>query len=127
MIISLSLIVKISIQINFTKKTYFPHFINIKDNYNIKYERRDRIEIKIIGSDSLEGIKVKKQIKNIAKKQKLDINILEINDKNNIRKYKVQKTPTLVINDEIKYDLEKIDYNILKRLIIFCSLMKEKA
>ena len=59
----------------------------------------------------------------IIKKQKLEIDILEINDKNNIRKYKVLQTPTLVINDEYKYDGEKMDYNILKRLVIFCSLV----
>jgi len=53
----------------------------------------------------------------------MDINISETNDKNDIRKYKVLQTPTLVINDEYKYDLKKIDYNILKRLIIFCSLV----
>ena len=53
----------------------------------------------------------------------MDINIFETNDKNDIRKYKVLQTPTLVINDEYKYDLKKIDYNILKRLIIFCSLV----
>ena len=53
----------------------------------------------------------------------MNINVLELNDKNNIRKYKVLQTPTLVINDEIKYDLERIDYNILKRLVIFCSLI----
>jgi len=62
-------------------------------------------------------------LKNIAKQQKLDINILEISDKNNIRKYKVQQTPTLVINDEYKYDLKEINYNILKRLVIFCLSM----
>ncbi len=81
------------------------------------------IEIKIIGSESPLGRKVKKVLKNIARKQKLDIDILEINDENNIRKYKVQKTPTLVINDEIKYDVEEASYNILKRLVMFCSLI----
>lgn len=69
------------------------------------------------------GKKIKKDLKNIALKEQLDINILEVNDKNNIRKYKVLQTPTLIINDEIKYDLEKVDYNILKRLVIFCSLV----
>lgn len=64
---------------------------------------------------------MKKEIKNIAKKHQLDIDILEINDKNNMRKYKVQETPTLVINDEIKYDIEELNHNILKRLIMFYS------
>lgn len=68
------------------------------------------------------GKKIKKDLKNIAKKQQLDIDVLEINDKNNIRKYKVLQTPTLVINNEYKYD-KKMDYNILKRLVIFCSLV----
>ena len=49
-------------------------------------ERRDNIEIKIIGADTPEGTKIKKDLKRIAKKQKLDISILEMNDKNNIRK-----------------------------------------
>ena len=53
----------------------------------------------------------------------MDIDIHEMNDKNIIRKYKILQTPTLIINDEYKYDIKKIDYNILKRLIIFCSLV----
>ena len=53
----------------------------------------------------------------------MNINIYEINDKNNIRKYKVLQTPTLVINNEYKYDVKKIDYNILKRIVMFCSLV----
>ena len=53
----------------------------------------------------------------------MNIEILEINDNKNIRKYKVLQTPTLVINDEYKYDLKKFDYNVLKQLIIFCSLV----
>lgn len=83
-------------------------------------ERRDNIEIKIIGSDTPEGTKVKNNLKKIAKKQRLDISILEINDEKNIRKYKVLQTPTLIINDEYKCD-KKIDYSILKRLVAFYS------
>lgn len=81
-------------------------------------ERRDNIEVKIIGSDTPEGTKVKNDLKKIAKKQRLDISILEINDEKNIRKYKVLQTPTLIINDEYKCD-KKIDYSILKRLVAF--------
>ena len=83
-------------------------------------ERRDNIEVKIIGSDTPEGTKVKNDLKKIAKKQRLDIYILEINDEKNIRKYKVLQTPTLIINDEYKCD-KKIDYSILKRLVAFYS------
>ena len=83
-------------------------------------ERRDNIEVKIIGSDTPEGTKVKNDFKKIAKKQRLDISILEINDEKNIRKYKVLQTPTLIINDEYKCD-KKIDYSILKRLVAFYS------
>ena len=32
-------------------------------------------------------------------------------------------THKLVINDEYRYDLKKFDYSILKRLVMFCSLM----
>lgn len=83
-------------------------------------ERRDNIKVKIIGSDTPEGTKVKNDLKKIAKKQRLDISILEINDEKNIRKYKVLQTPTLIINDEYKCD-KKIDYSILKRLVAFYS------
>ena len=83
-------------------------------------ERRDNIEVKIIGSDTPEGTKVKNDLKKIAKKQRLDISILEINDEKNIRKYKVLQTPTLIIHDEYKCD-KKIDYSILKRLVAFYS------
>ena len=53
----------------------------------------------------------------------MNIEIHEFDDKKNIRKYKVLQTPTLIINNEYKYNLEKIDYNILRRLIMFCSLV----
>ena len=85
-------------------------------------EEDKNIEIKIIGSLSPKGMKVKKELKKIAKDEQIKIDILEVNDKNNIRKYKVLQTPTLVINDEYKYNVEKVDYNILKRLIMLCSL-----
>lgn len=84
-------------------------------------ERRDNIEVKIIGSDTPEGTKVKNDLKKIAKKQRLDISILEINDEKNIRKYKVLQTPTLIINDEYKCNYEKFDYSLLKRLVMFYS------
>ena len=84
-------------------------------------ERRDNIEVKIIGSDTPEGTKVKNELKKIAKKQRLDISILEINDEKNIRKYKVLQTPTLIINDEYKCNYEKFDYSLLKRLVMFYS------
>ena len=93
----------------------------IINKYNYKYERRDIIKIKIFGSDSPKGIKLKKEIINIAKKQNLDVDILEMNDKKNIRKYKILQTPTLVINDEIKYDVKEINNNILKRIIMLYS------
>ncbi|MBR3660587.1 MAG: thioredoxin family protein [Bacilli bacterium] len=89
----------------------------------LKYERRDNIEIKVIGSDVKDLKKVKKELAKIAKLEMMNINVQELNDKNNIRKYKVLQTPTLIINDEYKYDLNKIDYNILKRLVMFCSLV----
>lgn len=44
-----------------------------------------------------------------------------MNDKNNIRKYKVLQTPTLIINDEYKCNYEKFDYSLLKRLVMFYS------
>lgn len=84
-------------------------------------ERRNNIEIKIIETDFTKGKRIKKELKNIAKRQKINIDVLEINDINNIRKYNVLQTPTLIINDEYKYNLKKIDYNILNRLVIFGS------
>ncbi len=87
------------------------------------YERRDNIEIKIIGRNKKDYKKVKKELIKIADSEKMNIEVKEINDNINIRKYKVLQTPTLVINDEYKYDLKKIDYNILKRLVLFCSLV----
>ena len=47
--------------------------------------------------------------------------INNMNDKNNIRKYKVLQTPTLIINDEYKCNYEKFDYSLLKRLVMFYS------
>ena len=53
----------------------------------------------------------------------MNINIQELDDIENIQKYKVLQTPTLIINNEYKYDLKKFDYNLLKRLVMFCSLV----
>lgn len=68
-------------------------------------------------------MKLKRELEKIIKKQELDIDILEINDEKNIRKYKVLQTPTLVINDEYKYDVYEINNNILKEIVMFCSLV----
>ncbi|MBQ8892178.1 MAG: thioredoxin family protein [Bacilli bacterium] len=67
--------------------------------------------------------KIKRNLLKLAKDEKMYINIKEYNDESNLRKYKVLQTPTLIINDEYKYDLKKCDYNILKRLVMFCSLV----
>ena len=101
-------------------------FLSIKIHIRViylKYERRNNIEIKVIGSNYVKRKKIKNELAKIATNENINIKIQEFDDKNNIRKYKVLQTPTLIINDEYKYDIKKIDYNILKRLVMFCSLV----
>lgn len=57
------------------------------------------IEIKVIGSDNHNGIKLVKNIKKIN--CDVDINIKELNDEASLRKYNVKNTPAIIIDGKI--------------------------
>ena len=61
----------------------------------------DIIEIKIIGSNCSNGIKLKKELKRAVEKSQLDVEIFELNDENLRKKYRVQNIPALLIGEEI--------------------------
>lgn len=57
------------------------------------------IEIKIIGSDNHNGIKLIKNIKKIN--CDFDINIKELNDKDSLKRYNIKNTPAIIIDGKI--------------------------
>lgn len=61
----------------------------------------DIIEIKIIGSNCSNGIKLKKELKRAVEKSQLDVEIFELNDENLRKKYRVKNIPALLIGEEI--------------------------
>lgn len=59
----------------------------------------DKIEIKIIGSDNRNGIKLIKNIKKIN--CDFNIDIKELNDKETLNKYNIKNTPAIVIDNKV--------------------------
>lgn len=59
------------------------------------------IEIKVIGSNCSNGIKLKKELKRAIDNTDLEINIIELNDIKLRKRYHVQNIPALVINDTL--------------------------
>lgn len=57
------------------------------------------IEIKIIGSDNHNGIKLIKNIKKIN--CDFDIYIKELNDNDSLKRYNVKNTPAIVIENKV--------------------------
>jgi len=57
------------------------------------------IEIKIIGSNNHNGIKLIKNIKKIN--CDVDINIKELNDELSLQKYNIKNTPAIIIDGKI--------------------------
>ena len=59
------------------------------------------IEIKIIGTNCSNGIKLSKSVKKLLENDNLNITINEVNDEKTKRKYGIQNIPVLVINEKL--------------------------
>lgn len=59
------------------------------------------IEIKIIGANCSNGIKLKKELKRALEGSEIDFTLMELNDPKHKKVYNVQNIPALVINDDI--------------------------
>ena len=57
------------------------------------------IEIKILGSKTHNGIKLIKNIKKIN--CDINLNIIELNDEQSLKKYNIKNTPAIIIDEKI--------------------------
>lgn len=57
------------------------------------------IEVKVIGSNCSNGIKLKKELRRAIDHSDLEINLTELNDPKDKKKYQIENIPALVIND----------------------------
>ena len=65
----------------------------------IDMEGGSNIEIKVIGSNCSNGIKLKKELKRAIDNSDLEIYVQELNDTDVLKKYHIQNIPALFIND----------------------------
>ena len=75
----------------------------------------DVIRIKIIGSNSSNGIKLKKMVKKAIKNSEINIDLYELNDSKS--RYNIKNTPALIINDEIVSTGKILSDREIKKLI----------
>ena len=57
------------------------------------------IEVKVIGSNCSNGMKLKKELRRAIDHSDLEINLTELNDPKDKKKYRIENIPALVIND----------------------------
>ena len=61
----------------------------------------DNIEIKLIGSNCSNGMKLKRELKRALEKEEVDVRLTELNNEKEKSKYNIQNTPALIMNDAI--------------------------
>ena len=83
---------------------------------NINLKGDEIIRIKIIGSNSSNGIKLKKMVKKAIKNSEINIDLYELND-NYKSRYNIKNTPALIINDEIVSTGKILSDREIKKLI----------
>lgn len=81
------------------------------------------MEIKVIGVDSKNGIKLMKNIEKVEKEMKLKFNVSKVSSKNR-DKYGIREVPALIIDDDIiskgSILTEREIKNIIKEKIEVC-------
>jgi len=77
------------------------------------------VEIKLIGSKSKNGLKMKKVIeRTINDNEDIECNFTSLDDENSIKKYNIKQTPGLVINNKLIFQGKTITERELKKLLI---------
>lgn len=77
---------------------------------------KDIVNIKLVGSNSKNGTKLRKNIDKIVKKNEIDINI-ELID-NNFPKYKIKQIPALIIDDKVISEGRVLTTRELEKVLI---------
>lgn len=84
----------------------------------LNYERGDNIkEIKIIGANSRNGLKMQKVIERIIETSDISISLILLNDETSKNKYKVKNLPGIFINDKLVSEGKVLTERELKKLL----------
>ncbi len=81
----------------------------------------DNIEIKIIGSNCSNGMRLKKIIKRVSKENNIDVIINELNNTSSKKKYNINMIPAIVIDDKIISQGKILSDKEIKKLIVNTS------
>ncbi|MBE6147469.1 MAG: thioredoxin family protein [Firmicutes bacterium] len=80
------------------------------------------IEIKVIGSNCSNGIKLKKELKRAISNSDLEIYVTELNDSKDRKKYSIQNVPALVINGSLISEGKVLTERELSKIFISSCL-----
>ena len=76
----------------------------------------DIIEIKIIGVNCSNGIKLKKQVNRATEEIDMEVKVTEIGEKN--KKYGIKNFPALIINNDIVSEGKVLTVREIKKLLL---------
>ncbi len=81
----------------------------------------DIIEIKIIGANCSNGMRLKKIIKRVEEQIKVPVNICELNSNSDKKKYNIHMIPAIVVDDKIISQGKILSDKEIKKLILSTS------
>lgn len=76
------------------------------------------IEIKIIGSNCSNGMRLKKIINRVSRDNNIDVVINEVNGTSDKKKYNISKIPAIVVGDKIISQGKILSDREIKKLIL---------
>lgn len=76
------------------------------------------IEIKIIGSNCSNGMRLKKIINRVSRDNNIDVVINEVNGTSDKKKYNISKIPAIVVDDKIISQGKILSDREIKKLIL---------
>jgi len=79
------------------------------------------IEIKIIGSDCSNGMRLKKTIKRVKEQLQIAVNISELNSNSDKKKYNVHMIPAIIVDNKIISQGKILSDKEIKKLILNTS------
>ncbi|MCI8446041.1 MAG: thioredoxin family protein [Bacilli bacterium] len=94
----------------------FPYCFN-----TIKKKGGNIIEIKIIGSNCSNGIKLKKELKRAIEKSDSNVDILELNEDQFKKRYHIRNIPALLIDNQIVSEGKILNERELTKMIALYS------